>query len=221
MGTQRKWGWALAKHSLGLLQTPNSPRWSSKPVISGACLSSTVSIGQRIQGGVPFCDIFPLVGFYIRGRDAGNAVSLPLLSILMSCFFPFISLVVKELFCQSSDFLRENCSVCNCSFDVSVGGGELRFSSAVFLNCIPINFLFCSVFRFPEKFQDSTEIFIDSTSSFPTNMILLSLLINQLWFIIINSSPYFIHIYFILLMSLFCCRIPNQNTILHLVVMSP
>ena len=50
-------------------------------------------------------------------------LSLPLPLILI---WLFLFLVAEKLFCSSSGHSQCTCSVCSCSFDVSVGGGELR-----------------------------------------------------------------------------------------------
>ena len=42
------------------------------------------------------------------------------------CDFFFLPLVVENLFYSFSGCSQNNCSICNCSFDVFLGGNELR-----------------------------------------------------------------------------------------------
>lgn len=68
------------------------------------------------------------MGHHTRGRVFGNTMSLPLLPIWMSPFYP---LLWSRHSASFQVFFRGNCSICSCRFGCVHGGDEVR----IFLWC--------------------------------------------------------------------------------------
>ena len=87
------------------------------------------SVGLRPEGGLCSCDILPTCGLSHQGYGFHQTASLPLLQSPCGLFFnPQL-----QKFCSAclQVVLRDSCSICGCSFSVSMGEGELR----IFILC--------------------------------------------------------------------------------------
>ena len=105
-----------------------------------------------------------IMGHYTRGRVFGDTMSLPLLPVWMSPFYP---LLWSRRSASFQVFFRGNCSICSYRFGCVHRGDEFRiFLWCHFGTASPLKILFCFVFfitycpLFPNQWGKSATLYL-------------------------------------------------------------